>query len=421
MIKILLRFYEDSLFRNSFYLMLATGIAAAFGFVFWLIGARLASIPNIGLATTLVSSMVTISVLGLVGFDTSIVRYLAHALDRNSNITTSAFVVIGSSLVLATSFVVLVGVISPELGGLMRDPLAASAFVVFCVMSALNLFAGAVFLAYRDTKYTLMASVVSSSAKIPFVFMLAPWGAFGIFSAVAIAQLLGAAFSVAMLIIKFEYRPRWMFELEVVRRVRLYSTGNYVADILGFVPLGALPVIVTNNLGPTEAAYFNVVMLIGGLLYAIPHSVTRMFFAHGSFDDAQTMGYVRKTVQTIALFLLPAILVLLVFGRLILTMFGEAYAAGGANFLYVIALSGVVVGISSVYGSLFRVTRNIAALIARNGVSGVALIGLTYALLPWGLVGVGIALVCSALLEIGVGHIMYRLESRGSVVYNFVA
>ncbi len=51
--KTIFKFYHylanDSLYRNSIYLMLSTGVMAVFGFFFWVINARLYSAEQVGI------------------------------------------------------------------------------------------------------------------------------------------------------------------------------------------------------------------------------------------------------------------------------------------------------------------------------------------------------------------------------------
>jgi len=57
MIKFVKRIMNDSLYKNSIYLMISTGIMAVLGFVFWLVIARLFNTHDVGLATTIISVM----------------------------------------------------------------------------------------------------------------------------------------------------------------------------------------------------------------------------------------------------------------------------------------------------------------------------------------------------------------------------
>ena len=54
MIKLFKKIMSDSLYKNSIYLMVSTGIMAVFGFVFWMIASRLYSTVDIGLGTTII-------------------------------------------------------------------------------------------------------------------------------------------------------------------------------------------------------------------------------------------------------------------------------------------------------------------------------------------------------------------------------
>ena len=47
--KIYNHFMNDSLYRNSIYLILSTAVMGGFGFIFWIIAARLFTLEQIGL------------------------------------------------------------------------------------------------------------------------------------------------------------------------------------------------------------------------------------------------------------------------------------------------------------------------------------------------------------------------------------
>jgi O-antigen/teichoic acid export membrane protein len=78
--KTISKFYNylanDSLYRNSIYLMLSTGVMAVFGFFFWIINARLYSAEQVGIGTTLISIITLISSFSLLGLKNSLIKYL---------------------------------------------------------------------------------------------------------------------------------------------------------------------------------------------------------------------------------------------------------------------------------------------------------------------------------------------------------
>jgi len=67
---------SDPLFKTAYFLMFSSLTSAGSGFFFWLIAARFYSTADIGLASAIISAMGLISMLSLLGFDISLVRFL---------------------------------------------------------------------------------------------------------------------------------------------------------------------------------------------------------------------------------------------------------------------------------------------------------------------------------------------------------
>src|SRR6266567_3371482 len=77
----------DRLVRNSLYLVLSSGLQAAFGFGFWVITARLFSTTDLGISSSLISAATVISFISILGLNSTFVRYLPTASDSNALIT----------------------------------------------------------------------------------------------------------------------------------------------------------------------------------------------------------------------------------------------------------------------------------------------------------------------------------------------
>jgi len=90
--KTISKFYNyllnDSLYRNSIYLMLNTGVTAVFGFFFWIINARLYSAEQVGIGTTIISTMTLISSFSILGLGNGLIRYLPTSERKNKKINT---------------------------------------------------------------------------------------------------------------------------------------------------------------------------------------------------------------------------------------------------------------------------------------------------------------------------------------------
>ena len=393
MIKLCKKIMNDSLYRNSIYLMVSTGIMAVLGFVFWMIASRMYSTVDIGLATTIISAMGLIVGLSVLGLNIGLIRYLPKSKDKSKKINT-CFTLVGlASVVVGSVYLLGIGKFSPALLFIQENLVLSFAFIFFAVVSSVGNLMDSVFIAFRDTRFILFKNLIFSVLKIGGLFVFVSLGAFGIFSSwmISLAIALGVLFVV--LIWKFGYKPRFEFHDSIIHKMGKYSFGNYVAGFIGGLPLMVLPLMITNMLGPETTAYYYMAMMIAGLLFVIPYATTQSLFAEGSYNEGKLKEQVRKAVKIISLIMIPAILVIVFFGDWILLAFGEEYAREGFGFLRILAVSGVFVGVNRVMGNIFRVKKRVKEIVFVGFVGAVTILGLGYFLMDRGLMGIGMAWV----------------------------
>lgn len=421
-VNLLQRIYQDSLFLNSLYLMFATAIVAGFGFFFWLINAQLFSTEDIGHATALISVMNLISILSLIGINATFIRFLPSSERPNDKLNTGLLLVGSTAVLLTGAFVALSSVISPPLHALLNTPATAFIFIFLCTLAAVNAITDSIFLAHRQTKYVLTINFVYSFCKMLLPFLFISYGAYGIFVAAAAAQGIGLALSIGILMRKFNYRPRLVIHRDILELVWRYSATNYLASVLNLLPVTLLPIIIINQLGAHEAAYYYIVMMIGNLLYTIPWATSRSLFAEGSNDEALLDSHFKKAVIANAALLTPSILFLVVAGGYVLQVFGADFASEGITFLRLVAISGVVVSATAIFTSFFQVKKKLVAIIITNTALAISTIALSFLLLPLGLLGIGIAWFVGNSTAALVGYILYRwpknfYEKLGELVF----
>ena len=95
---------EDSLYKNSIYLMISSAVMAGFGFFFWLICARLFSAEDIGLATTIISVMGLIASISVLGLNSGLIRYLPTSKDKSKNVNTCFTIVALIAIIVSCIF-----------------------------------------------------------------------------------------------------------------------------------------------------------------------------------------------------------------------------------------------------------------------------------------------------------------------------
>lgn len=401
---------RESLFRNSLFLMLSTAIMAGLGFFFWLINAHLFETAEIGHATTLLASMSMISVLSLIGFDSVYVRFLPKEEDRNANMNTGLVLVALASFLFSSIYVVAVQYFVPELSFVSQTPWIAFLFVIATVISSLNTLTDAIFISQRRTIFILIINATFSSIKMLLPFAFISYGAMGIFIATAVAQAIGLVLSIVVLMSKCGFRPRFSFNVSVLKRVWRYSSISYFAGILTLLPSSIVPLLILSHLGPEQAAYYYIATMIAGLLYVIPNAATNSLFAESSNEESSHDLHVWRTLQICAFFLTPGILVVLLGSPLLLSVFGHDYATGATQLLRILALNSIAVAGDLIFIAIFRFTKDLTSLFIVNAFYAVGVIGLSFMLIPWGLIGIGIAYLAANILCSAVGLTLYRVR-----------
>ena len=131
-------FMHDSLYRNSIFLMLDTAILAIFGFVFWDIAARNYSVHDVGVTATLISAAGLITLVSALGFDSTIIRYLANSKSPKKLIDTAITITGAASIIGACIYLLIVNTSTNNLSFMHGSPLYFAIFVVFMVINLLN-------------------------------------------------------------------------------------------------------------------------------------------------------------------------------------------------------------------------------------------------------------------------------------------
>ncbi|MDP4020617.1 MAG: lipopolysaccharide biosynthesis protein, partial [Candidatus Adlerbacteria bacterium] len=316
--------------------------------------------------------------------------------------------VASTAAVLSSLFVLLAPLISPPIHTLLAAPLVAFLFILFCTLASVSAVIDSVFLARRQTKFVLAINFTFSVCKILLPFLFITWGAFGIFAAAAVAQAIGLVLGIILLIRYFNYQPRLAIHFDIVNLVWRYSATNYLASVINLVPVTVLPIIIVNQLGAHPAAYYYIVMMIGNLLYTIPWATARALFAEGSNNDVLLDKHFRNSVISIASLITPSIVFLLLFGRYILQAFGADYVSEGTIFLQLVAISGLFVSVTAIFGSLFQVRKQLLPLITANSALAIITLTLSYLLLPLGLYGIGVAWLIGNTAAALITYLWYR-------------
>ena len=218
---------HDPLLKNSIFIMLTSITSAGFGFIFWMLAAKLYPAEDVGIATALISSMALLVLLSRFGLDFSIIRFFPGA-DKSRIFSTSALITTFFAVIFGAIFIAGVDILSPELG-LLKSPRNATLFLIFLAASSVTALTAISFIAIRKAAFQFLQSIIVGS-RIFFLIPLIALGAIGIFGAVGISFVLALA-AALVLLVRSGVRPGLVIDRGFLNEAFHFSAGNYLAGL----------------------------------------------------------------------------------------------------------------------------------------------------------------------------------------------
>lgn len=396
---------KDPLYKNSFFIMLASISSAGIGFFFWILAAKLYPPEDVGIATALISSMTLLVLLSRFGLDFSIIRFFPEN-DKSKIFSMSAIITTFFAVLFGAIFILGIDIFSPALH-LLKSSSNALLFIIFLTASSVAALTGTSFIAIRKAGFQFLQSLLVGS-RIIFLIPLIFLGAIGIFGAVGISFILAISVSLTLLI-KSEIKPRFEVDRSFLNKAFHFSAGNYLAGLFIVAPHSILPLMVLNIIGAEETAHYYIAFAIASLLFIIPDAIVTSLFVEGSHGEALKKNTLKSLLAIFSL-LIPAVIILYFSGGFLLGLIGKGYVEG-FDLLRIIALSSFFVATCQIYFSIKRVQKDVKGLIFLSALIFALLIGLSYLfMLEFGIIGVGYAWMFSYGLGSLVVGIMIKRE-----------
>ncbi|MEK6968151.1 MAG: oligosaccharide flippase family protein [Nanoarchaeota archaeon] len=390
--KLIKHLKKDAVFANSFWLMANTIVLTGFGFLFWTLVARYYTPHEVGLASTLISSMNLIVAISGLGLGVTIVRFLRTSKDPNKNLNTIFGISVLLGLVISSAFVVLIGIFSPKLSFVQHNIFFGMIFVLSVVSTLIFTFLDSVFLSYDLPKYSVAKATVFSIVKIALPVAFVAFGVFGIFGSWVVGTLAGVILGIILLMRKKLYMPKLAIHENLLFEILPFSFGNYLAGLIKMLPALLFPLLITEFLSPASTAYYYTALMIAGLLYVIPNAMSSALLAEGSKNPASYYSALKKTALTTLALLIPSTIVLYVLSPFLMGLLGTDYALHGTIILRIFIAGSILVAINFFYGTKLNIEKKVGTLVIRNVIVVVVTFGSWYFLfLPYGLAGVGFA------------------------------
>ncbi|OPX76909.1 MAG: Polysaccharide biosynthesis protein [Methanosaeta sp. PtaB.Bin018] len=386
-------YFSEPLLKNSIHLITNSFATSGLGFIFWIIAARFYDSYEVGLASAIVSSMSLLTVLSLLGFNISLIKFLPNSNGKEDLINSCFTLDLCVSSIISIIFLLGINTFSPELSFLKENLIFSIFYIIFTATGVIGLLLNSIFIANRLSKNVLLKDSIFGISKIPLTMFAIFLGAFGIFFAWGIALMISSIIGMALLFkIIPQYKPKIFIEKELIRNMFHFSFWNYIAHVLSLAPASILPIMITNMLSADAAAYFYISWMIANLLFSIPAQSTQALLAECSNFEQKIRENINKSLKFILLLLIPPIVIILFMGDKLLLLFGREYSIESFKMLQLLAISAFPYSINSLFISIKRVKKETNSVVLIYFIMAfIALVG-SYMLVPYmGLTGVGIA------------------------------
>jgi O-antigen/teichoic acid export membrane protein len=384
------------LVRGSFGVMASMIVASIAGVLFWFVATQRWHANQIGVATSLVAALTSIALIAAQPIATTMLLRIPRSERRDGLLRAGLTVAVGIALV---ESLIAIAVL-PGTVGQVRTLGVGALFAIGAAAAAAGIVLDASSLAIRKPGFMVARNAMHGGGKLLLLIALAvPAGLIsGPFAVIATWAVLSVATS--------------LWELSAWRRATALSGDppalgragrragfaelregfglQVVGTLGGSLPPQVLPILVVGILGATKAGWFSITWLVGSLCFMISPAVCQALLAEGSLRPDELDARTRTAVGLSSGLLVVPLVVYVLFGSVVLGVFGHTYAVHGTTLLRILAISSIPDLVTNVAVARYRVRGRLGAAAAVNAVIAVVAVGGTaWALGRYGINGAG--------------------------------
>jgi len=387
------------------FLVLALGqvLASVFGLLFWVVVGHHYTAEISGILVTVASVSSLVSVLSMLGYQTSLVRFLPSeprdAASRQEIVNFALTRNVLTSTIMGVIGLVLVYFTVEEFQASENAGLVLIISLVVVTSIASNTLLDSVFVGALRPGYVTGRVLVLGSSRILLLIAFNALGLIGLLMAYTIPVVALIAITIVLLmpITITGYRYRFLVRLDAeMETFHRYSMPSYPGAVLSSVSVAYFPLVVAVLSGASDSAIFYVAWSIGSVIFIVPSAITVVLLAMSS-ERTDRFESLSKRVTVIGLCSIVACIVaLLLLGRELLGLFGTLVSPDSFLTLILVAISGIPMLFSKRDISELRLRGILRPVVLINGVLTALSLGLSVPFLAvFGIQGVAYAWLVS--------------------------
>ncbi|MFE2013997.1 lipopolysaccharide biosynthesis protein [Streptomyces sp. NPDC059491] len=387
-------FSRDPLLRNGHLLAISSLVNAGLGSVFWVLATRWYEDEVVGVSFSALSMALLLAGIGQLNLNDFLIRFVPSAGHHTRRLILTCYAVsAGVSALAASVFLLLVPTVAPDLDFLL-NPVAAVWFVAATAGYAVFVMQDGALTAVRRPGWVVAENTVFAVVKIGLLGM----GAVLAFESGILLSWAGAL-AVSLLVTNYLLLRRAVPDhvrtstvAQRPERALRYAAADYTGSLFRMAAYTLVPLIVLNNLGADQSAYFSLTWVVGYVLYLVTRNLGSSLVVEAVRDPAHLVDHARRVLRHTGLLLGAGVVLVLALAPLILSVFGTAYAEEATTLLRLLALSALPNIVVSIAIDVSRARRRLRWAVGLQIAECVLVLGLTKLLLPvMGITGAGVA------------------------------
>jgi O-antigen/teichoic acid export membrane protein len=370
--------------------MMGTTLAtSAFGFVFWLVAARLLTASAVGVTAAITSTGSIVELAASLGVGGTLIQTLPGRVKPIEWSTTFWAGVATAGLLsvgLCAIAVLLLPLLSPQL-----TVLRSVRYAVVFAPGVLALATGAtldyVFISERRASDMFRRNAVAAATKVLVlapIILFAGAEALSLLEAWGTASIFGVGLGAVLLVrrVNIAAPPSFQTLARAALGLRSRLAGHQVIGMGAVLLPYLLPLLVTARLSARDNAYFYTAWMLAGIFFVIAGALSQSVFAEGAHRSDELRAIGRAAVRITAAILIPGLIVVLVLGRTMLSAFGPAYAHHAVGLLRLAVLASIPDAVTNLYVAILRVQGRLTAAALLNLAMGLGTLVMAWFLLP---------------------------------------
>jgi O-antigen/teichoic acid export membrane protein len=357
--------HRGFLVRSALALVSSAFLTSGVGFIYWAVSAHLFPPSSIGEAATAIAAMNLIAPLTTLGFGTLLLAELpAMRAGRSQLVCTAAVVsgIFGGGLALVCAMALPTALLG--LPGMGHDLGATLLFAAGVAAQGVGMLLDLALLSVAGGGPQLWRNATLAVGKlvllVGFALTLSQQGSLSIYASWFVANVVSIA---AMTIWVARERGVPLRRMRPTRSalhgLRYVAAQHHLLNLALQVPYFAMPIVANVTLGSERAGYLYATWSVAGFVFVLPIALTTALFASGARDDSTFVVQLRFTLRYSMAACVAANLLLLPLGRIVLQVFGSAYATNGYSTLVLLCLAGFGMIVKDHHVTIARVTGHV--------------------------------------------------------------